>query len=303
MKQAIKRRRPKGDMMPEDDSEIMQTVVQGPIEAAEDAKLRYSEGEGSWLQEKYEILAVVYALGQYLKYNGTAWRKFISHGFFAYRKYPLRPIKDQPNALRHAMYFVLSATNESKRDRAGTYARGLKVLVRQNLRADVVASAIAKAGGIEKLAEAAKKDPTRPQKYTPPADPDYYDVSDEDEAKNQKDEVGERGGKALPAKGRSSNAASNAGKQTGGVEGDLDDDQQESVMVKYGRDPKGRPTVSLEVTPKLKKKLLGLKRKERMVIRIEGKGLDEAGDQEEWVRLRVRHAFQWPSARSKLMMH
>lgn len=281
MKRAIKRRRPKGDMLPQDDSSIMKAVVKDPVQAAEDAKLRYSEGECGWLDEKYQILAIVYALGQYLKYNGTAWRNFIDNPFFAYRKNPLRPIKDQPHAMRHAMYFVLSATNEPKRDRAATYTRGLQVLVRRGVRADEVAKEIAKAGGIEALAEAAKKDPTRPQKYIPPEDPDYYNVSDDTEEMEQEEKQAE--GAAAETSSRKSGADhGNARIHTRG----------------RGYDPRGRRTVEIEVTEEQWEEFMALQPGQKVVVRIEKRSSDG-----EWERLKTRHMFQWPSARSKQLLN
>lgn len=283
MKRAIKRHRPKGDTLPQDDSAIMQAVVRDPIEAAEDAKQRYSEGECGWLAEKYDILAVVYALGQYLQYNGSAWRAFIEHPFFAYRKNPLRPIKDQPKAMRHAMYFVLSATNEPKRDRAATYTRGLQVLVRQGVRADEVAAKIRKAGGIEALAEVAKTDPTRPQGYTPPADPDYYNVLDEEEADVEEQQEQKQ---AVGAAAKTSSRKSGA-----------DHDTPKPPKPQRGYDPQGRRTVEIEVTKKQWKEFMALKPGEKLVVRIEKQDRDG-----EWERLKTRHMFQWPSARSRQLL-
>ncbi|WP_165616560.1 hypothetical protein [Methylorubrum salsuginis] len=140
-------RLPKGDFSPRDDSKIMRRVVSDPAAAAEQAREKYAAGEDTWRQEKYEVLAVVYALGQYLKYHGSAWRQFIKSPFFATRKHPLRPIKDQPHAMRHAAYLVLNAGNDAKRDRAGAYVRGLQVLARRAVRADDVVGEIIKAGG------------------------------------------------------------------------------------------------------------------------------------------------------------
>jgi hypothetical protein len=261
----------------------MQTVVRDPIEAAEDAKQRYSEGECGWLAEKYEILAVVYALGQYLKYNGTAWRAFINHEFFAYRKNPLRPIKDQPKAMRHAMYFVLSATNEPKRDRAATYARGLAVLVRQGIRADDVAAEIRKAGGIEALVEAAKTDPTRPQGYKPPDDPDYYNVSGEEHEEEEEQQEQKQAVRAATKTSRSDSAA-----------------YQNTAKVhtqERGYDPRGRRTVEIEVTEEQWKEFMALQPGEKVVVRIEKQDRDG-----EWERLKTRHMFQWPSARSRQLL-
>ncbi len=274
MKQAINRRRPKGDAYSSDNSKIMRAVIKDPIGTAEDAQSRYCEGEGSWLKEKYEILAVVYALGQHLQCHGSAWRKFIQQPFFKYRKHPIRPIKDQPKALRLAMYFVLGANNDAKRDRAATYARGLAVLVRRNVRADDVAAEIEKADGIEALAKLAKSDPTRPQRYEPSEQPDYYFVGDDDEDLE-----------ASAAKADEEDAA----EIVTGANG------QEEACRGRAFDPRGRRIVEIEVTDEQWERFMALKPGEKVVARIENRGRDEKG----WRRLGTRHVFQWPPPRSK----
>ncbi|MEN3230390.1 hypothetical protein PUR21_22630 [Methylorubrum rhodesianum] len=194
-------RLPKGDMSPNDDSKIMRRVVNDPVAAAEQAREKYAAGEDNWRQEKYEVLAVVYAIGQYLKCHGSAWRRFIKSPFFAHRKRPLRPIKDQPQAMRHAAYWVLNASNEARRDRAAAYVRGLQVLARRAVRADDVVGEIIKAGGIEALVEAAKTDPTRPQKYRSPVEPeeeDYWKVMDDPDLHKPEEEPEEAARRSAP---------------------------------------------------------------------------------------------------------
>jgi len=86
---------------------------------------------------------------------------------------------------------VLNGSNEAKRNRAAAYVRCLQVLARRGVRADDVVGEIIKAGGIEALVEAAKMDPTRPQKYQPPVEPeeeDYWKVVDDPDLHEPEDE-------------------------------------------------------------------------------------------------------------------
>lgn len=262
------RRLPKGDLSPNDDSKIMRRVVSDPAAAAEQAREKYAAGEDNWRQEKYEVLAVVYALGQYLKYHGTAWRRFIKNPFFADRKRPLRPIKDQPQAMRHAAYWVLNASNEAKRDRAATYVRGLQVLVRRAVRADDVVGEIIKAGGIEALVEAAKTDPTRPQKYRPSVEPeeeDYWKVVDDPDLHEPEDEPEEAARQSPPAQAKR---------------------KHEDRLIdafERGSDPEGRATVEFEVSAKRKGRLFAMEDGQTATVRIICRGKTDDG----WVRFGI----------------
>ena len=269
------RRTRKGDFMPDDTSKIMRQVVLDPIAAAEAASEKYVQGEDNWRHEKYHVLATVYALGQFMKYNGTAFRRFIESSFFDFRKRPLRPIKDQPKAMRIAAYAVLNADNPAKRDRAATYVRGLQVLARRNVRADDVVAEIIKAGGIEALAAAAKTDPTRPQRYEAPekdqaAQRKYYDVSEEGEME-QEEQVVDLG---AASDERSRYAPEPRGMST-------------SVRER-GYDPKGRPTVEFETeTDERQEWFLDLRKKRSAWVLVESLGRSKDG----WRRLRIREVI------------
>ncbi len=257
--------RRKGDMPSNDDSKIMREVVRNPIAAAEEARDKYAAGEDTWRREKYEVLAVVYALGQYLKYHGTAWRQFIKVPFFADRKRQLRPIKDQPQAMRHAAYWVLNANTNAKQDRAAAYVRGLQVLARRAVRADDVVKEIIKSGGIDKLIKKAKTDPIRPQNYQPPEDKDYYIVTDGPEVHELEEEV------AKPAR-----------------EPRLPRSEQEPDGPVYkafvrGCDPEGRSTVEFETSVDRKERLFKMVDGQEAIVRIVCRGTTKDG----WLRLQV----------------
>ena len=262
-------RLPKGDMSPDDDSKIMRRVVSDPAAAAERAREKYAAGEDNWRREKYEVLAVVYALGQYLKYHGSAWRRFIKSPFFADRKRPLRPIKDQPQAMRHAAYWVLNASNEAQRDRAAAYVRGLQVLARRGVRADDVVGEIIKAGGIEALVEAAKTDPTRPQKYRPPEEPeeeDYFIVTDDPD-------LHDTDGKAEEAAQQSAPALAKRKHDDGVIK-----------TFERGSDPEGRATVEFEVSVSRLERLFAMEDGQAATVRIICRGTTDEG----WVRLQIK---------------
>ena len=262
------RRLPKGDMSPDDDSKIMSRVVSDPAAAAEQAREKYAAGEDNWRQQKYEVLAVIYALGQYLKYHGSAWRRFIKSPFFADRKRPLRPIKDQRQAMRHAAYWVLNASNEAKRDRAAAYVRGLQVLARQGVRADDVVGKIIEAGGIEALVEAAKTDPTRPQKYRPPVEPeeeDYWKVVDDPDLHEPEEEPEEAARQSSPAQAKR---------------------KHDDCLIKAferGSDPEGRATVEFEVSAKRKGRLFAMVDGQTATVHIICRGTTNEG----WVRFEI----------------
>ncbi len=262
------RRLPKGDLSPNDDSKIMRRVVSDPAAAAEQAREKYAAGEDNWRQEKYEVLAVVYALGQYLKYHGSAWRRFIKSSFFADRKRPLRPIKDQPQAMRHAAYWVLNASNEAKRDRAAAYVRGLQVLARRGVRADDVVEEIIKAGGIEALVDAAKTDPLRPQKYRPPEEPeqeDYWKVVDDPD-------LHETDGRAEKAARQSAPAQARRKHDDGVIK-----------TFERGSDPEGRATVEFEVSVSRLERLFAMEDGQAATVRIICRGKTDDG----WVRFGI----------------
>lgn len=261
-------RLPKGDMSPNDDSKIMRRVVNDPVAAAEQAREKYAAGEDNWRQEKYEVLAVVYAIGQYLKCHGSAWRRFIKSPFFAHRKRPLRPIKDQPQAMRHAAYWVLNASNEARRDRAAAYVRGLQVLARRAVRADDVVGEIIKAGGIEALVEAAKTDPTRPQKYRSPVEPeeeDYWKVMDDPDLHKPEEEPEEAARRSAPTQAKR---------------------KHDDCLIKAferGSDPQGRATVEFEVSAKRKSRLFAMVEGQTATVRIICRGETDDG----WVRFGI----------------
>ncbi|MFJ7441417.1 hypothetical protein ACIQW5_27725 [Methylorubrum thiocyanatum] len=255
-------------MSPDDDSKIMRRVVSDPVAAAERAREKYAAGEDNWRREKYEVLAVVYALGQYLKYHGSAWRRFIKGPFFADRKRPLRPIKDQPQAMRHAAYWVLNASNEAQRDRAAAYVRGLQVLARRGVRADDVVGEIIKAGGIEALVDAAKTDPLRPQKYRPPEEPeekDYFIVTDDPDLHETDGEAEEAAHQSAPAQAKR---------------------KHEDRVIKAferGSDPEGRATVEFEISAKRKGRLFAMVEGQQATVRIICRGKTDDG----WVRFGI----------------
>lgn len=268
------RRRPKGDFMPEDASQIMRQVILDPVAAAEAARDRYAAGQDNWRREKYEVLAHIFALGQYLKYHGSAWRRFIKSPLFIGSKRPLRPIKDQPKAMRIVAYVVLNANSRAKQDRAAAYVRGLQTLARRNVSADDVVEEIISAGGIDKLEKAAKTDPTRPQRHVPSQQEEaewhkYLDLTEdedlEEETVGAKDDPAARphGGKAVREKDRS----------------------------ERGYDAKGRPTVELEAASEEQREgLLDLHKRRSAWIQVESMGRSKEG----WRRLRILTVLSEP---------
>lgn len=261
-------------MMPRDTSEIMRRVVRDPIAAADEARDKYVASEETWLQAKYEVLAVIFALGQHLMVHGSAWRRFIKSPFFAYRKHRVRPIRDQPKAMRLAAYWVLAADSDAKRDRAAAYVRGLQVLARRNVRADDVVSEIIKAGGIEALIQQAKTDPTRPQPYVAPESkekPAYYDLGDDDDdqmAEVELDELDDTDGDD-----NNLEMESDKGRHGGRIS-----------RVVHDRDPAGRPTIKFEMTEARQERFLNLCKGEVATIKVIGQGVTKEG----WCRIRVK---------------
>ncbi|GJD96243.1 hypothetical protein [Methylobacterium iners] len=303
----------KGDFPP-DVSKLQRRVARNPMAALFECAEQLQQLHVSFRDELYNGLQYGYAIARHLSMDPKAFKEFYSLPFFKTGKRQFKASKQQEKVLRHVMNYVFNATSVTARKRTGKYAAGLNGYMRMGMPAHIVATQIKADGGIEKLYEiSVETEAAKPKRIRSPSkgpEPDFL-------VNGKPVHLGGKASKT-PAKDWSLDGLEgdpNEQREERGdsdIEVDPDDDLQmggastaagEALMLNQGRDPKGRPTVSLEVSPKMKARLLGLKQGERMVLRIEGKGLDEANDPEEWVRLRVKHAFQWPSARSKQIMH
>jgi hypothetical protein len=286
---------------PADSSKLQRRVSKNPMAALFECAAQLQQVHEGFRDDLYNGLQYGYAIARHLSMNPESFKEFYSLPFFQSGKRKFKCSKQQKNTLRHVMNYLFNATSVTARKRTGKYSAALNGYMHMGMPAHIVAAQIKADGGIEKLyeisieTEANRAKRVRAPKASP--NPDFL----------INDEPVHLGGKASKTPAKDWSLDGLEGDPRGDVEGsestETDNDQQGDLVLKHGRDPKGRPTVSLEVTPKTKARLLGLKEGERMVLRIEGRGLDEAGDPEEWVRLRVKHAFQWPPARSKLMMH
>ena len=295
---------------PPDKSKLQRRIAQNPIGAALECAAQVQQTHDSFREELYGGLQFAYAIARHLSTDFMAFKEFYGLNFFQNSKRKFKASKQHKNALRPVLNFVFNAKSEVARKRTGKYAAALSGYMHRGMPAHIVADQIKADGGIEKLyeisveMELARAKRVRGSSKEP--NPDFL----------IDDEPVHLGGKArkTPAQdwsldGLEGDPGERADSE---LEDELDDDlllggesEAEALLtLKRGRDPNGRETVELEVPPKMKKWLRKRKKGERLVLRIECEPADERdkGDDEQ-VRLRAKHVFQWPSARSRLLMH
>ncbi|WP_419827306.1 hypothetical protein [Sphingomonas sp.] len=296
---------------PPDSSKLQRRVAKNPMTAVFECAEQVQKTHESFRNELYQGLQYAYAIARHFSMDFKSFKAFYDLRFFQDGKRKFKASKQHKNALRHVMNYVFNATSGTARKRTGKYAAGLSDYMQMGMPAHIVAEQIKADGGIEKLYEISiETEAARLKRHRSPSkgpDPDFL----------IDDEPVHLGGKAskTPAQDWSLDGLdddSNAQpKDMGEIEVDLEDSLQlegadteagEGLVLKRGEDPNGRPTVEIEVPAKMQAWLLGLKNGERAVLRIECKGSDEGDDQDDgWVRLRAKHVFQWPAARSQLI--
>lgn len=298
---------------PPDKSRLQRRIAKNPIGAALECAQQVQRIHDSFRDELYGGLQFAYAIARHFSTDFKAFKEFYALPFFRNSKRKFKASKQHKHSLRHVMNFVFNATSEVARKRTGKYAAALGGYMKQGMPAHIVAQQIKADGGIEKLyeisVETALARPKRHRSLSEGPAPDFL----------LDDEPVHMGGKArkTPAQDWSLDGleGDSSGRPGNSSDGDFEDEVDDKLllgsesgaeavlMLKRGRDPSERETVELEVPARMKKWLLGLKKGERAVLRIKCEGVDERDEGEvEWVRLRAKHVFQWPSARSRLLM-
>jgi hypothetical protein len=281
---------------PPDESKLQRRVAENPMACLFECAEQVQRTHESFRDELYHGLQYAYAIARHLSMDFGSFKAFYNLAFFKNGKRKFKVVKQQKNALRHVMNYVFNAQSATARKRTGKYAAALSGYMQRGMPAHIVAEQIKADGGIERLyeisleTEAAR--PKRRRNLSAGLDPDFL-IGDEPvhvRGKAAKQPAGDWSIDGFDGDPSEINERA-ADDSRGDIEGGL--------VLKRGRDPSGRPTIAIEMEPKMQARLLGLKEGERVVLRIECKGAD--GEAENWVRLRAKHAFKCPSTRSKLL--
>lgn len=297
---------------PPDTSKLQRRIAKNPIGAALECAEQVQRIHDSFRDELYGGLQFAYAIARHLSTDFKAFKEFYSLNFFQNGKRKFKASKQHKNSLRHVMNFVFNATSEVARKRTGKYAAALGGYMRQGMPAHIVADQIKADGGIEKLyeisVETEKARPKRRRSSSEEPAPDFlFD-----------DEPVHLGGKARKTPTQDWSLDSLEGDPGERADAPSDDDLEDQLdddlllggeseaepLLTLSRDPSGRETIMLEVTPEMKKRLLSVKAGQLVMIRLIGMGVEEGDDLENgWVRLRARRAFRWPAGRVKPSVH
>lgn len=282
----------------EETAEFGRLVEHDPVEAARQCRAAIKWDDESFQEQRRRRMAEGSLIAARLKADHDSWCRFVADKFFD--QYRLIRKKDKEHyefvVMRAVMLYLfeVNSTNMSKRNRVWRYARAMEAYADAGVPNNELVARIKTDGGIEKACQKACKEHSReqeeddwekqmrarPEPKPGEADPgeqdDQEEVDDtyEDEELDDED-YDELRRSVLP-----------------------DEKVDQGLLPKRGGDPSGRETVELELPPKMKAWLLGRKNGERVVLRLECEGADESEEGDDRVRLRAKHAFQLPSARS-----
>lgn len=279
---------------PPDDSDLQRRIMANPLSVAAEAQHKLGELRAGYRRDLYGVLAMIVGIARHYYNDYKSWKPFFNQPFFQSGKRKLKARAHQNDTLRHTMNYVFDAKSKQARNRTGKYAAALHDMMTGGVPVHRVAAEIEEAGGIERLYDAyLEREAHKPRKggrrIMDEADHAFVEQSCTFDGKKD-DQTEDMAFDDLDADSAAFDNAPDEAEQDDREDGaddglDVSDDADLKPIppVRRGRDPAGRRTVELEMTPARQARFFNMEDGREAVLHVTCLGTEG-----EWQRLRVR---------------